>query len=75
MAPPRAGGRALNPKTPNQVVYSGRELVGHITNLDAKPIAWDADGKRLGRFTSRAEAINAIMAAHRQATPSTGAAA
>lgn len=65
----------MNTKTPDQTVYQGREFLGRITNLDAKPIAWAADGRRLGRFLTRAAAIDAIMAEHRKASSSQGAAA
>lgn len=57
-----------NTKTPDQTVYQGREFLGRITNLDAKPIAWAADGRRLGRFLTRAAALDAIMADHRKAS-------
>jgi hypothetical protein len=50
-------------------VYSGRVCLGAVTIRAGKHVAADAEGKRLGAFTTRKSALAAVSDAASKAKP------
>jgi len=53
--------RKSSPSQSNQVVYSGREAVGVISQRGREWLALDIDGRRIGRFPTRLAAFAAVL--------------
>jgi hypothetical protein len=52
------------PKSPSesdQVVYRGRTFAGAVSLRAGRWLAFDVDGRKIGRFENRLEAVAAIL--------------